>query len=166
MRLLALDQASRTSGYAVFNDDELITYGTFTYDDEDIGIRLHKIRNKVKSLINEHNIDWVAFEDIQLQSNVTNNVDTFKKLAEVFGVLYELVTDLGLAHEAVLSSSWKSTLGIKGRTRPEQKKNAQTYVINTYGVRPSQDASDAICIGAHMLQHGGEIFSESFDWSE
>lgn len=166
MRLLALDQASRTSGYAVFNDDELITYGTFTYDDEDIGIRLHKIRNKVKSLIAEYNIQQVVFEDIQLQGNVANNVQTFKTLAEVFGVIYELVTDLKLEHDAVLSSSWKSTLGIKGRTRPEQKKNAQAYVINTYGVRPSQDASDAICIGAHMLKHGGEVISENFDWSE
>ena len=64
MRLLALDQASRTSGYAVFDEDELIAYGTFTYDDEDIGIRLHKIRNKVKSLIVEYNIQQVVFEDI------------------------------------------------------------------------------------------------------
>lgn len=166
MRLLALDQASRTSGYAVFDEDELITYGTFTYDDDDIGIRLHKIRNKVKSLIVEYNIQQVVFEDIQLQGNVANNVQTFKTLAEVFGVIYELVTDLELEHDAVLSSSWKSTLGIKGRTRPEQKKNAQAYVINTYGVRPSQDASDAICIGAHMLKHGGEVISENFDWSE
>lgn len=166
MRLLALDQASRTSGYAVFDNDELITYGTFTYDDEDIGIRLHKIRNKVESLIDLHSIDYVVFEDIQLQGNVANNVQTFKTLAEVFGVIYELVTELEIKHEAVLSSSWKSTLGIKGRTRPDQKKNAQTYVINTYGVKPSQDASDAICIGAHALKHSGEIFSDSFDWSE
>ena len=166
MRLLALDQASRTSGYAVFDEDELITYGTFTYDDDDIGIRLHKIRNKVQGLIELYSIDYVVFEDIQLQGNVANNVQTFKTLAEVFGVIYELVTDLGLVHDAVLSSSWKSTLGIKGRTRPEQKKNAQEYVINTYGVRPSQDASDAICIGAHILKHGGEIFTDTFDWSE
>ena len=167
MSLLALDQASRTSGYAVFDDDDkLITFGTFTYEDEDIGIRLHKIRNKVKSLIELYAVTQVVFEDIQLQGNVANNVQTFKTLAEVFGVIYELVTDLGLEHDAVLSSTWKSTLGIKGRTRPEQKKNAQTWVMNTYGVKPSQDASDAICIGAHMIKHGGEIISDNFDWSE
>lgn len=166
MRLLALDQASRTSGYAVFDNDELITYGTFTYDDADIGIRLHKIRNKVEGLIEIHSIDYVVFEDIQLQGNVANNVQTFKTLAEVFGVIFELVTALGIEHEAVLSSSWKSTLNIKGRTRPEQKKNAQTWVINTYGVKPSQDASDAICIGAHAIKHSGETFTETFDWSE
>lgn len=101
-----------------------------------------------------------------MQGNVANNVQTFKILAEVFGVIYELVTSLKLDHDAVLSSSWKSTLGIKGRTRPDQKKNAQAYVVNTYGVKPSQDASDAICIGAHILKHGNEIISENFDWSE
>lgn len=166
MRLLALDQASRTSGYAIFDDGKLIDFGTFTYDDTDIGVRLHKIRNKVDSLICDNNIDKVVFEDIQLQGNVANNVQTFKTLAEVFGVIYELVTALNINHEAVLSSSWKSTLNIKGRTRPEQKKNAQTWVMNTYGVKPSQDASDAICIGAHALQHSGENFTDSFDWSE
>lgn len=166
MKLLALDQASRTSGYAIFDDGKLIDFGTFTYDDDDIGIRLHKIRNKVEKLISDNDIEWVAFEDIQLQGNVANNVQTFKTLAEVFGIIYELVTALNLKHDAVLSSSWKSTLGIKGRTRPDQKKNAQAWVINKYGVRPSQDASDAICIGAHILLHGGETISESFDWSE
>ena len=166
MRLLALDQASRTSGYAIFEDDKLIDFGTFTYDDADIGVRLHKIRNKVDSLICDNNIDKVVFEDIQLQGNVANNVQTFKTLAEVFGIIYELVTALDINHEAVLSSSWKSTLNIKGRTRPEQKKNAQIWVMNTYGVKPSQDASDAICIGAHAIKHSGEKFSDSFDWSE
>ena len=81
-------------------------------------------------------------------------------------MLYELVTELGIEHEAVLSSSWKSTLGIKGRTRPDQKKNAQAWVVNTYNVKPSQDASDAICIGAHTIKHSGENFSDNFDWSE
>ena len=56
MRLLALDQASRTSGYAIFEDDKLIDFGTFTYDDTDIGVRLHKIRNKVDSLICDNNM--------------------------------------------------------------------------------------------------------------
>ena len=119
MKLLALDQASRTSGYAIFDDGKLIDFGTFTYDDDDIGIRLHKIRNKVAKLISDNDIEWVVFEDIQLQGNVANNVQTFKTLAEVFGVIYELVTALNLKHDTVLSSSWKSTLGIKGRTRPE-----------------------------------------------
>ena len=55
--LLALDQASRVSGYAIFNGDgELVTYGTFHTYQDDIGERLVTIKNKVAELIEEYNI--------------------------------------------------------------------------------------------------------------
>ena len=158
MRILALDQASRTSGYAVFEDGKLLKYGKFTYDDYDFGVRLNKIRSKVKSIIEEYKIDEVVLEDIQLQENV----DTFKKLAEVYGVLYELATELKLPNSATLASVWKSQLGIKGYDRTAQKRNAQEWVVNTYGVRPTQDECDAICIGAAAVKNQ----VTGFDWSE
>ena len=161
MRVLALDQASRTSGWAVFEDGKLVTFGKFTADHSDVGDRLYYIRTKVNSLISEYDIDEVVFEDIQLQGNVANNVQTFKALAEVFGVLYELFVELKMPRTAVLSTVWKSTLGIKGRDRTAQKKAAQTWVENTYGVKPTQDECDAICIGAHYVNNKVEVF----DWS-
>lgn len=164
MLILAFDQASRTSGYSVFEDGKLIGYGKFTYDDEDFGVRLLNIRNKVLSLINKYNPDKIAFEDIQLQNNVVNNVDTFKKLAEVFGVIYELVTEKNIPHDIVLASTWKSALSIKGRDRSEQKKNAQSWVNTTFGVSPTQDECDAICIGVYASRK--PISSQAFDWSE
>ena len=88
-KLLALDQASITSGYSIWHDGELKAYGKFTFNDSDIGIRLLNIRNKVLELIQENDINEIVFEDIQLQTNVTNNVQTFKVLAEVFGIIYE-----------------------------------------------------------------------------
>lgn len=120
-KVLALDQSSHTSGYAIFIDNKLAAHGKFTFDDEDIGERLYKIREKVKSLIEENDIDELVFEDIQLQSNVVNNVKTFKILAEVFGVIYELATEMNIPHTEVLAGTWKSTLGIKGKARAEQK---------------------------------------------
>ena len=164
MRVLAFDQASRTSGYSVFEDGKLITYGKFTYDDEDFGERLVHIRNKIISLIDTYHPDKIAFEDIQLQNNVVNNVDTFKKLAEVFGVIYELVTERKIPHDIVLASSWKSLLSIKGRERAEQKKNAQAWVLAHYGVSPTQDECDAICIGVYASKK--TVTTQSFDWSE
>lgn len=164
MRILALDQASRTSGYSVFIDNKLETFGKFTFEDADIGIRLNKIRDKVAELIEQYNIDFVAFEDIQLQNNVSNNVATFKVLSEVFGVVYELITDLNIEHEIVHSETWKSKLKISGKTRPEQKKNAQIFVTETYNVKATQDESDAICIGTYIVKtKQEEIF---FDWSD
>ena len=88
-----------------------------------------------------------------------NNVSTFKILAEVFGVLYELCIGIELPVEAVLAGTWKSTLNIKGKTRPEQKRNAQQWVIQNYNVQPTQDECDAICIGAHIVKQTNSEFN-------
>lgn len=148
-KILSFDQASRVSGYAVFEDGNLIHFGKFCFDDDDFGVRLKNIRNMVKKLIDTWNPDEIIFEDIQFQSNVGNNVETFKKLAEVFGVIYELVTELDISHRTVLSTVWKSKLKIGGKKRAEQKSNAQKHVLETYGVKATQDESDAICIGEY-----------------
>ena len=166
--LLAIDQASITSGYAIFKDGKLVDYGKFTFNDDVIAERLVKIRAKVLELIAEHDIDEVAFEDIQMQGNVANNVQTFKVLSEVFGVISETLQEKKMKYTVVMSGTWKSTLGIKGRTRPEQKRNAQEYVLNKYGVKAIQDVCDAICIGAHVLKRPGvgTTVSDGFDWAD
>lgn len=148
-RVLALDQASKCTGWAIFEEGNLISHGKISLNDSDIDVRLVQLRQKIQQLIQENNIDEVIYEDIQQQNNVANNVQTFKILAEVYGVISELFQELQIPHSAVLASSWKSTLGIKGRTRAEQKKNAQNYVEEKYGVHVIQDIADAICIGTH-----------------
>lgn len=164
--LLSIDQSSRITGYAIFKNAKLIQYGKIVLNEDDLGERLVKLRSSILNLINEFQITEIAFEDIQLQNNVGNNVDTFKKLAEVFGVIYELITELNIPYTAVLASTWKSTLGIKGRTRPEQKKNAQQFVSDTYKIKATQDECDAICIGTHMIKNPKKKPAQDFDWSE
>lgn len=155
--ILALDQSSRTSGYAIFQEGKLVNSGTFTYDDDDISLRLVKIRNKVISLIQQYEINKILLEDIQLQGQ-TNNVTTYKVLAEVLGVLEELSREMSIPHEIIHSQTWKSTLDIKGRDRATQKKNAQLYVLETYQKKVSQDESDAICIGSSYIQSKKSAF--------
>lgn len=144
----------------MFDNDQLVDYGKINLSNiSDIGDRLIMIRKWVLDLIEKYEIDEVYFENIQLQNNVANNVQTFKILAEVFGVIHELLEEMDIPYTAVLAGTWKSTLGIKGRNRQEQKKNAQLYVQNTYNLKPTQDECDAICIGAHATKSTG------FDWS-
>lgn len=159
--ILALDQSSRTTGWAIFKDDQLSTYGHFTFTDYEEGKRLHKIREKISSLIADNNIQEVVFEDIYMDGQHINNVSTFKKLAEVFGVVWELGISLSLPTTPVLSGTWRSTLGIKGRTRPEQKRAAKEYVLNTYNKKATEDECDAICIGAHYIKQKNSVY----DWS-
>ena len=151
-RLLALDQASKCTGWAIFEDSKLEKYGKISLDDPNIDTRLVQLRQNIWALIESENINEVVFEDIQQQNNVANNVQTFKVLAEVYGVVSELLQELQIPHSTVLAASWKSTLGIKGRTRVEQKKNAQLYVEQNYSIHVIQDIADAVCIGTHHIK--------------
>ena len=153
MRILALDQSSRVSGWAFFDDNELIEYGKIDLSNEpQVEKRLHKLRCLIRDMIQELKIDKVILEDIYMDGQRINNVQTFKTLAEVFGVLFELCVDLEIPVEAVLSGTWKSTLSIRGKTRPEQKHAAQDWVLKNYGIKATQDEVDAICIGAHIIK--------------
>ena len=76
-------------------------------------------------MITEFKIDKVILEDIYMDGQKVNNVQTFKTLAEVFGVLFELCVEMKIPVDAVLAGTRKSAHGIKGKTRPEQKRNAQ-----------------------------------------
>ena len=161
MRILALDQASNVSGWAIFDNDNLEQYGKIDVSQHyDLGERLHILRQEVEHIIDDEHIDKVILEDIYMDGQRVNNVQTFKVLAEVFGVLYELCVDMEKPVDAVLAGTWKSTLGIKGKTRAEQKRAAQAWVVNTYGKKPTQDECDAICIGTHAIRTAG------FDWGE
>ena len=83
--------------------------------------------------------------------NQINNVSTYKILAEIFGITQELMVELNIPYQVVSSNTWKSKLEIKGKQRAEQKRNAQTWVLNTYNIKCTQDEADACCIGASTL---------------
>lgn len=166
MKILALDQSSRVTGWAVFADGALQEYGKFDAENAgaDIGKRLTYIRKKVTELIDKYNIQKVLIEEIQLQNTVGNNVVTYKKLAYVQAVLIQMLDELKLPYEIIASSSWKSTLGIRGRARAEQKKNAQEFITKTYNIKVIQDIADAICIGLAFLRNEKSNDEEKGAW--
>lgn len=169
MTILAFDQASRTSGWSVFKDGELFAHGTFTFTDSSLGTRLWKIRQKVEELYIKYLPDRIIYEDIQLQQGAVNNVVTFKSLAEVFGVIYEYATELGVDNEAILSGTWRKGLGIAGKKREQYKPNTQKWVLDNCGIRVGEDEADAIAIGAYAAgirsQKQKIIELPDFDWS-
>lgn len=150
MRLLALDQSSHITGYAVFEDGKLIHCNKFDLQSEDLGERLWDYRQKLIELTEQWAVDEIAFEDIQMQTQI-NNVSTYKILAEIFGITHEFVTEFKYKYHIVSSNTWKSKLDIKGKQRAEQKRNAQKWVLDTYNMKVTQDEADACCIGASLL---------------
>lgn len=155
-KLIAFDQALNVTGYSIFIDGSLSSYAKFSTDDGlDTPNKLKQIREFILELIDEESPDEIAIEEIQLQqipgTSAHGNVETFKKLAYVQAVILESIVEKEIKYHIVPSVSWKSSCGVRGRARAEQKRNAQAYVLEEFGVKAIQDICDSICIGKHIL---------------
>lgn len=163
MKILALDQSSKVTGYAIFQDGKLIDYNYFSFTNANLGKRLERIRNKIQELVEYNHIDKVVLEDIQLENTVSNNVVAYKALAEVIGVITELLTEMNIQYELVFPNVWRKKLSIMGYQRAECKAKAQQYVKNCYNIESTEDVCDAICIGAS--QYSPNSIKNDYDWS-
>lgn len=152
MRYLSLDQALNTSGWALFDGEKLIQYGTFkTKSTDPIEKRLGQIWAELSMIRNQYGFDYLFFEDIQKQQNA----ETYKKLAytQATVLLWCYWSDnISYNYKILSPSHWRSILKEKykksfGKTRTEQKRAAQQLVKEVCGVSATEDESDAICIG-------------------
>ena len=66
-RTLALDQASKVTGYAIFDDTKLIKYGTFVTSSDDDIERFAMMRAWLLSMIAAWRPDYIGIEGIQFQ---------------------------------------------------------------------------------------------------
>ncbi len=149
MKILALDQATRTSGWSIWEDSQLIDFGKFTFDDADISKRIHKVCVMVSILMMKNKPDKVVLEDIAMQGQI-NNVQTFKALAQLQGALIELCQWRHIQCEIWTPNQWRAECHfLKGndKDRNSQKKIAQDWVLKKIGKKCTQDEADAICIG-------------------
>jgi Holliday junction resolvasome RuvABC endonuclease subunit len=64
-RILALDQATKVTGYSIFDNGELVKYGTFQTTSDDEIARCVSIKNWLVSMINNWKPDHIGIEGIQ-----------------------------------------------------------------------------------------------------
>ena len=148
MRLLALDQASRVTGVAIFDDDKLVKYGTFEIkSNQELGKRLTQFLENLDKLYAAYHFDAVAYEDIQLQMG---NVETYKKLAYIQAMILFWCEKHEKNLYCLSPSHWRKILKDKygmswGRKRVEQKQTAIDFIQEHY--EKEVDSDTAICIG-------------------
>lgn len=154
MIYIAFDQASNETGFSIYENKELKDFGKFKTEGHEFFEKVIETQEFVYTVLHKYYQEGkkmkVALEDIQMQSR--GGVDTFKKLAQLQGVLVvSIMRNFPEAEiEFVFASSWKSTNGISGRGRTEQKRKAQEKVFELYGKKVTQDEADAILIGRHI----------------
>ena len=155
-RILGFDQASITSGWAIFDDQKLVNYGSWSSHGAKSTERIAQTKAWVASMIEKHQPSIVYLEDIQLQKFEDGEaaVLTYKKLAHLQGVLKNYCFENGIPYDIVAPNTWKSYNNIKGKTRSDQKKSAQLRVKALYDIDVTQDEADAILIGRYAAaQH-------------
>lgn len=147
MNILAIDQSTSSSGFAIFINQNLQQSGIYKPKGE-LFQRIHQTKEYIREIINENDIDYVFMEDIQYQ----RNQKTYKILANLQGVIIDLMVELKIPFEVVPPSRWKAWNQIGGKRRKEQKENAKRKCQEIFGREFKEDEADAIMIGLYGLK--------------
>lgn len=154
-KILALDQATKITGYSIFTNGKLKKYGTLVVDVEEKNPieRMRQMDSELRKLIHKINPDYIVFENVQFQKNR----GTFKTLSQMQGILMGICFELNMGFTIIEPSAWKSFCGINGKNRKEQKKDTQRFVKEKYKLELDEDCSDAIGIGQWSIHHIKEV---------
>ena len=144
-RTIALDNATHITGWAIFDDDKLVSYGKYTTKSDETSDRILEMGDWLTNLLEQWEPNTIILEDIQQQ----NNVSTFKVLAKLQGVLEYINKKHKVEYYIIPPLTWKSNAGVKGKSRTDQKKSAQLIVQQLYNIQATQDESDAILLGKY-----------------
>lgn len=166
MNILAVDQA-RNGAWSVFEYEtgQLIGQGTFSFDSKKYTYAkaIMHIEEIISSVIKAYDISAVFVEDIQLRANV----QAFKKLAQLQGVLVNLFEKNEYLYGFIAPTQWQNFCKARGRNTKEVSNNVLEidntgkkqskilsiqFVKDQFGIITDNDnLADAICIGYYVV---------------
>ena len=161
-RILALDQATKISGFSLLDNKKLVKYGIYTAPEINDEIeRDHQIKQWLISMINNWEVDYVALEGIQYQEKF--GVTTFETLARLQGILMETLFTLDIPYMVCPTNTWRHHCGVKGRTRSDRKQSMKNLVKKWFDISVTDDCADAIGIGKYASETTTPNI-ETFNW--
>ena len=150
MRILAIDSSINSTGWAILDNNELITFGTIKANKKlDAIDRINYITKELKSIFNTKECEYIAIEKL-----VVFHKNSAKTIQNLNGLYVHLLCEFRKRNWLVIEvepTKWKSYCEIKGRKREEQKENTIKYVKSKYKVDILEDEADAICIGEYGI---------------
>lgn len=149
-RVLAFDQSTKVSGWSVFDDNKLISYGIFEATSDDEMRRCCEVKSWMMSMIDGWKPDVVGLEGIQYQEKM--GVTTFETLAELKGILRLTLYELGIQTKVCPTNTWRAHCGVKGQTRQDKKNSMKFLVKKWYDISVTDDVADAIGIGKYVSE--------------
>ena len=154
-RILALDQATKVTGYSIFDNGKLVKVGTFNTTSDDEVARCVAVKNWFLSMIQNWKPDYVGIEGIQYQPKVfdgdtVGSVILFQTLAHLQGILLITCHENSIPYRICPTNTWRNVCGVKGRARADKKRSMQLIAKQWYNINATDDEADAIGIGYYM----------------
>lgn len=147
MKRLSIDQSTKCSGWAIFDNDKLIKYDKIQIKDNyEYIYNLQIMLKSIEEIIIKEKPDKIIFENIQNQ--VSKNIDTFKKLSGLYYGVMLLCEKYCINYETYYSSEWRKVHHFPGKLkRKELKEKSKALIKELYNIEANSDISDAILIG-------------------
>lgn len=112
MVILGLDMSTQKTGYAIFQDKQLIDYGCFellSSDEKDWRKRITYMASKISELMKQYKIDKIYIEDVP---PIINNSQTVKTLGALQGIVLGVTSVFGVEVEFIPVETWKTKTNI------------------------------------------------------
>lgn len=112
MVILGLDMSTQKTGYAIFQDKQLIDYGCFellSSDEKDWRKRITYMANEIGGLMKQYKIDKIYIEDVP---PIINNSQTVKTLGALQGIILGVTSVFGVEVEFIPVETWKNKVHI------------------------------------------------------
>lgn len=147
MRVLSMDQSTRVSGWAYFEDGEYVCSGVVNMSKSTLATheRSFEMAKALWKIIKKYKPDCLVIEDTQQQ----NNIKTVVILARLQGMIIGYAEAHKVKVHILTPTQWRSVLnysqGPKVK-RAELKKQSIEYIKNKYGFKVSEDEAEAIAL--------------------
>lgn len=153
---IAIDASTKSSGVAIFKNQQLIQYECIIQSSKDVLFRIKNMTSAIESIYNIYKDNETQIIMEQIIPDNLNEVEEWTKNQQTFRVLFYLQAAIVLMFhnynktvEFIGASSWRKKCGIKqgGVKRDTLKMRDVQFVQNAYNISVNDDIADAICIG-------------------
>lgn len=164
MIVMGVDSSTRSTGYSIFKDKELIDYGVIKPEGNDWHERIVNQGPELVKILTKYHPDKIYMEDVPLKAQ---NPKVLVQLGAVQGYFYGLAASFNIPICFLLPSEWRSPMGLfdgtkNGTKRAEMKRKSvekanELFGLNLVWKSPSSkfnedDISDSVLVAYSQVK--------------
>lgn len=150
--IISFDNATKRSGYAVFDDtNSLIDFGVVKHNEDIDEVRIINMANTLIGIMDKHPKSTIVLEN---PTYFRFNINTYKQLNMLYGILLYKAQQQNSQCYSFAPNTWRKILGFSTRkcSKKEKKQMAIDYVKLLFNViTKDNDVAEAICLGCALI---------------